>query len=70
MKKFDAEFRALRSQVPPGISGLWQVTERSRGSLESQRVADSYYIQNWSLWLDLWVLLRTAGAVLRGSGAY
>jgi Undecaprenyl-phosphate galactose phosphotransferase WbaP len=70
LKQFDGDFRALRCQVPPGISGFWQVTGRSEGDLETQRVADSYYIQNWSLWLDVWILSKTIEAVVKGNGAY
>jgi Undecaprenyl-phosphate galactose phosphotransferase WbaP len=67
--RFPTDFRRLRRNVPPGVSGYWQVTSRSNGGLEKQIVADSYYIHNWSLWLDLWILHRTVGAVLSGKGA-
>jgi Undecaprenyl-phosphate galactose phosphotransferase WbaP len=69
LSRFDDEFRSLRTQVPPGITGFWQITDRSDGDLRAQRSADSYYIQNWSLWLDLWILLRTVDVVLRRKGA-
>lgn len=67
--RFAARFRELRRQVPAGITGLWQVTSRSMGDLQVQEAADSYYIRNWSPWLDLWLLLRTVAAVLTGRGA-
>jgi Undecaprenyl-phosphate galactose phosphotransferase WbaP len=70
LARFPSEFRDLRRQVPPGVSGYWQVTERSDSDLPRQEAADSYYIHNWSLWLDMWILLRTFGAVLAGKGAY
>lgn len=70
LAKFPEEFRALRRLVRPGITGLWQVTTRADGDLGWQMEADAYYVRNWSLWLDLWILLRTPGAVLRGRGAY
>jgi Undecaprenyl-phosphate galactose phosphotransferase WbaP len=67
---FTAEFRQLRQRVRPGITGLWQVTVRSEGGVEAQQALDTYYIRNWSLWLDLYVLARTVGAVLSGRGAF
>jgi len=70
LAKFPEDFRALRRSVRPGITGLWQVTARSDADLGRQLEADTYYIRNWSLWLDLWVLLRTPGVVLSRKGAY
>lgn len=66
---FDTEFNALRSSVPPGLTGYWQVCERSDGDLAVQQEQDSYYIQNWSVWLDVYVVLRTPVAILTGTGA-
>ena len=43
---------------------------RSEGGIDEQRAYDSYYIRNWSVWLDLYILSRTAAAVLSGRGAY
>jgi Undecaprenyl-phosphate galactose phosphotransferase WbaP len=67
---FDGDFRELRSSVLPGLTGLWQVAARSDGDLEVQEALDSYYIRNWSPWLDLHILIRTIGVVLLGRGAY
>jgi lipopolysaccharide/colanic/teichoic acid biosynthesis glycosyltransferase len=49
---------------------MWQVSARSDGNLDVQVSLDSYYIRNWSLWLDLYILMRTARVVLTGEGAY
>ena len=70
LDRFPQDFRELRGQVPPGVTGYWQVTHRSASSVEQQQASDTYYIYNWSLWLDLWIIFRTVGAVLSGKGAY
>jgi Undecaprenyl-phosphate galactose phosphotransferase WbaP len=68
--KFDAEIRALRTRVPPGLTGLWQISARSDGDLDVQASLDSYYVHNWSLWLDLYIIIRTFRAVVFPRGAY
>jgi lipopolysaccharide/colanic/teichoic acid biosynthesis glycosyltransferase len=70
LQNFPASFRNLRRRVRPGVTGLWQVMVRSDGDLDVQRMYDSYYIFNWSVWMDLYVLAKTAGAVLIGRGAF
>jgi Undecaprenyl-phosphate galactose phosphotransferase WbaP len=69
MAAFDEGFRELRSMVRPGITGLWQVVARSDGDLRVQEEADTFYIHNWCIWLDLYVLARTPLAVLSANGA-
>jgi Undecaprenyl-phosphate galactose phosphotransferase WbaP len=61
---------AMISRVPPGITGLWQVTGRSNMTFEERIALDTYYVQNWSVWLDLIVLARTMASVLLRRGAY
>lgn len=69
LQHFPQEFRELRRRVRPGLTGMWQVMVRSDGSVDEQQLYDSYYIRNWSTWLDLWILGRTIRAVLLGKGA-
>lgn len=59
-----------RLTVPQGITGWWQVNGRSDNVMHLHTEQDLYYIQNYSLWLDLQILWRTIPAVLRGRGAY
>jgi exopolysaccharide biosynthesis polyprenyl glycosylphosphotransferase len=59
-----------RLLVKPGITGLWQVSGRSDLSWDDAVRLDVRYVENWSLAVDATILWRTAGAVLRGSGAY
>lgn len=58
-----------RGKVNPGITGMWQVMGRSELGFAEMVRHDIYYIQNWSFWLDVQILLKTVPAVLRGRGA-
>jgi Undecaprenyl-phosphate galactose phosphotransferase WbaP len=68
--QFQPAFRELRTRVRPGLTGLWQISSRSEANLEAQEMVDTYYIRNWSLWLDIYILSRTVRAVIVGKGAY
>ncbi len=57
-------------KAPPGISGLWQVSGRNTLPFEQRLRLDEYYVRNWSLWLDVIVLLKTVGVVIGREGAY
>ena len=57
-------------EVKPGITGLWQVMGRSRISFNDMVRLDLKYVQQWSIWLDIRILLQTPKAVLMGEGAY
>ncbi len=56
--------------VKPGITGMAQVSGRSDLGFEEEANLDIYYIENWSLWLDLAIIFKTIGVVFRGKGAY
>jgi len=60
----------LYLKVKPGITGLWQVSGRNNTSFEERVKFDEYYVRNWSVWMDLYVLGRTIKAVMRAEGAY
>jgi Undecaprenyl-phosphate galactose phosphotransferase WbaP len=70
LARFPPEFRNLRARVTPGLTGLWQVAARSNGDLKTQEALDTYYIRNWSPWLDLHILARTVRALISCNGAY
>lgn len=59
-----------RLSIKPGITGIWQTSGRSEVN-DFERIVemDEFYIRNWSIWLDIKILLKTIPAVLRGSGA-
>ncbi len=59
-----------RLRVKPGLTGLWQVSGRSDLSWEDTVRLDLYYVDNWSMFSDIQILLRTVKAVFGGSGAY
>jgi lipopolysaccharide/colanic/teichoic acid biosynthesis glycosyltransferase len=60
----------LRRDMKPGLTGFWQVEHRSDSDFSVREIADSFYIANWTIWLDLWIILRTVRVVLTGSGAF
>ncbi len=64
------EWHKQRLEVSPGITGLWQVSGRSELAFDEMCMLDIYYIENWSPWLDFWILLRTVPTVLLARGAY
>lgn len=65
---FDPAFQKLRCSVPPGLTGFWQVSSRSNGDIEVQKAQDLYYIGNWSIWFDIYILLQTIPAVIGARG--
>ncbi|MFA7256166.1 MAG: exopolysaccharide biosynthesis polyprenyl glycosylphosphotransferase [Kiritimatiellales bacterium] len=69
-EKLAESARTPRSRVRPGITGLWQVSGRSESGTAGMEKWDTYYVRNWSIWLDIIILARTFLAVIRGEGAY
>jgi exopolysaccharide biosynthesis polyprenyl glycosylphosphotransferase len=65
-----ADWQRTRFAVPPGITGWWQVNGRSDRPMHLHTEDDLYYINNYSIWLDLQILVRTAWVVILGRGAY
>ena len=57
-------------EVKPGITGLWQVEGRSKSALNDMVRLDLKYINEWSLWLDLKILLKTPWVMITGNGGY
>jgi lipopolysaccharide/colanic/teichoic acid biosynthesis glycosyltransferase len=58
-----------RLDVLPGMTGLWQVEARQDPSFDYYISLDTAYVENWSLWLDLKILIRTVGVVFAGTGS-
>ena len=56
--------------VPPGITGVWQVSGRSDTTYEERVLMDSWYVHNWSVWIDIVYLLKTVLVVYKAKGAY
>jgi exopolysaccharide biosynthesis polyprenyl glycosylphosphotransferase len=63
-------WQRTRFAIPPGITGWWQVEGRSDRPMHLHTEDDLYYVKNYSIWLDLLILFKTAGVVIRGKGAY
>ena len=69
IEKYGDDFD-LYIQVLPGLTGLWQVSGRSDLSYQERVWLDTHYVRNWSIWLDLVILVRTVWVVIAGIGAY
>ena len=54
----------------PGITGLWQVSGRNELPFKERLILDTWYVQNWSLWLDIVILFKTVKVLLKREGAY
>jgi len=68
-KGFTEDWHRRRVSVRPGVTGLWQINGRSDVSFEKWMKLDLEYIDKWSLWLDLKIIMDTIPTVLKGYGA-
>jgi lipopolysaccharide/colanic/teichoic acid biosynthesis glycosyltransferase len=55
-------------QVKPGVTGWWQVMGRNEATFEERQRLDLYYITNWSLWLDYYIMIKSVWIILSGQG--
>ena len=62
------KWHKARLEVKPGVTGLWQVDKERKWKFDEMVRLDIHYILNWSLLMDFKILLRTPGAILRGTG--
>ncbi|VGO18286.1 UDP-glucose:undecaprenyl-phosphate glucose-1-phosphate transferase [Pontiella sulfatireligans] len=62
--------RLIRSKVRPGMTGQWQVSGRSDCNVEEMEQWDNFYVRNWSVWMDIYIMARTLRVVLFSQGAY
>lgn len=69
IEKYEDDYQYY-TQVRPGMTGAWQVSGRSDTSYEFRVELDTYYVRNWNLWIDLDILIKTVGVVLKREGAY
>jgi Undecaprenyl-phosphate galactose phosphotransferase WbaP len=69
IRKYGEDFSRIFS-VKPGMTGLWQVSGRSDTDYYERVAYDTYYLQSWSIWLDLWIMFKTLAVVIKGRGAY
>lgn len=70
LERYYKEEKKFYFLVPPGITGLWQVSGRSNTTYEQRVAVDAWYVKNWNLWLDIVILLKTIKVALKGEGAY
>jgi exopolysaccharide biosynthesis polyprenyl glycosylphosphotransferase len=70
VEAYDIWHRRRLLEARPGITGLWQISGRSRVTFDEMVRLDLRYARSWSLWMDIKILLRTPGAVLLGEGAH
>lgn len=70
LERYYREFAQIYKMVKPGITGYWQVSGRNEVDYDVRVAMDTFYVVNWSLWLDIYILIKTLWVVLKGKGAY
>ena len=60
----------IYKQVVPGMTGLWQISGRNDTTYQERVNLDVYYVQNWSIWLDIHIIIHTFISAMQGRGAY
>jgi undecaprenyl-phosphate galactose phosphotransferase len=70
LEKYYGEFKKFYLAVKPGITGLWQVSGRNNTTYEDRVKLDTIYVINWSLWLDIIIILKTLKVIIKKEGAY
>jgi len=63
------EFKKERIKIRPGISGYWQVSGRQEVDYEERIQMDRFYMYRWTIWMDIWLALKTIQKVLKMEGA-
>ncbi len=61
---------SMYCRVRPGLTGYWQISGRNRTTFYQRTLCDAYYVNHWSVWLDIFILLRSVWVVLSRDGAY
>lgn len=70
VEKYYKEYAKLYYLVNPGLTGLWQVSGRNDTSYDFRVKIDSWYVTNWSIWLDIIIIIKTFGVVAKEEGVY
>lgn len=66
-RTFDPVFIATRTRLPPGCTGLWQISTAAERLINERPEFDEHYVEHWTLRLDLWILTRTVSMMLGGA---
>jgi len=70
LERYYGDFKKFYLVVKPGITGLWQVSGRNNTTYEDRVKLDTIYVINWSLWLDIIIILKTLKVIIKKEGAY